>query len=551
MKEILIAVAGIILFLIGMVRLSGTARKIIDIRIKQYIKYAVEKPLYGLFTGAVSTVFFQSSSASIALTIGLVSAGLISFYSSLAIILGADIGTTLTVQFVIWKFTEISPVIISIGGLLWLTRRDKWKIAGEMIFYFGLIFFGLELVSQAAEPLKSSQALLNFFAQAKNPFIGIGLGIVVTGIVHASAIPISILVILAQQDVVTLENAIPVMMGANIGTTVTALLVGAVATRSGKRSAISHLAFKFAGVLLFLIFMPYFLDLLRVLSSSVPQQIVLGHFLLNLLIVLTFIFFLKPFARIMNKIMPGEDDTLPLWPEFLNQNDLPDTEKALGDVQQELQREMLIVHKMFTSSIDLIASPQEGKRRDISYIEMVVNNLRTQIVKFLWRISAGQPSLKLSQKLFAYTAIADDIESIGNHVIWITDLIIQKAGEKIKLSESGELEMMEIIDLVRRNLDDAMALIAEPDDQKIREIIGREEEIDVKVKDARERHIQRFHNRQCLAESGPFFVEMLIHLERMSDHCNNIAEYILDIKEELPDTKVLIIEKEENNGKNI
>ncbi len=542
MKEILIATSGVILFLIGMFRLSSTARKIIDIRIKQYIKYAVEKPLYGLFTGIVSTVFFQSSSASIALTIGLVSAGLISFYSSLAIILGADIGTTLSVQFVIWRFTEISPLFISAGGLLWLIGRDKWKIAGEMIFYFGLIFFGLELVSQATEPLKESPAFLNFFAQAKNPLFGIGLGLVVTGIVHASAIPIGILVILAQQDVVLLENALPVIMGANIGTTVTALIVGTVATVSGKRSAISHLVFKCAGVLLFLIFMPYFLILLRALSSSVAQQIVLGHFLLNLLIVFMFVFFLKPFARLMNKIIPGKDQTLPLWPEFLDQNDLSDTEKALGDVQKELQREMVIVQKMFTKSIELIACPKEGKKRDISYIEMVVNNLRAQIVRFLWQISARHLSVKLSQKLFAYTAITDDIESIGNHVILITDLVLQKSAKKIKFSESGEREIMEIIELVSRNLDDAITIIVEPCAEKIRDIISREEAVDIKVKDSRERHIKRFHNRLCQAEAGPFFVEMLIHLERISDHCDNIAQYVLDIEEKQPEDELNIID---------
>ncbi|PKN71543.1 MAG: hypothetical protein CVU54_00540 [Deltaproteobacteria bacterium HGW-Deltaproteobacteria-12] len=535
MKEILIAISGIILFLIGMVRLSLTAREVINVRIKQYIKYSVEKPLYGLLIGAVSTVFFQSSSASIALTIGLVSAGLVSFYSSLAIILGADIGTTLTVQLVIWRFTEISPIFISLGGLLWLIGREKWDVAGKMIFYFGLIFFGLEMVGQAAEPLKKSPDFLNFFAQAKNPLFGLALGVVVTGIIHASAIPIGILVILAQQDVVSLENALPVVMGANIGTTVTALLVGSVATVSGKRSAISHLVFKCTGVLLFLMFMPHFLVLLGALSSSVAQQIVLGHFLLNLLIVLVFISFLKPFARLMNKMIPGLDDPLPLWPEFLNQHDLSNPEKSLGDVQKELHRAMIIIQKMFISTIDLMAFPKEGKRKDISYIEMLVNNLRAQIVKFLWRISASQLSIKLSEKLFAYTAIVDDIESIGNHITLITDLVLQKAMKKIKFSESGEAEMLEIIGLISRNLDDARAIITEPHDQKINDIICREEEVDIKVKDARDRHIERFHRRLCQAEAGPFFVEMLIHLERISDHCNNIAEYVSDIERKAPE----------------
>lgn len=540
MKEILMAVSGIVLFLIGIVRLSSTTREIIDLRIKQYIKYAAERPFYGLLAGAVSTVFFQSSSASIALTIGLVSAGLISFYSSLAVILGADIGTTLTAQFVVWKFTEISPVFISAGGLLWMAGRGRWKFAGETIFYFGLIFFGLQLVNMAAEPLKTSTAFLTFFAETKNPLFGITLGIVVTGIVHASAIPIGIMVILAQQGIVALENAVPVVLGANIGTTVTALLVGAVANVSGKRSAVSHLVFKCAGVVLFLVFMPYFLLLLKALSSNTAQQIVLTHFLLNLLIVLIFVFFLKPFAALVNKIMPGKDETLPLWPEFLDEKHLSDTERALDDVQKELQREMAMVSKMFLNSIELITSPKEGKEKDISYIEMVVNSLRTQIVKFLWRVSARNLSVKLSQKLFAYTAIADDIESIGNHVILMTDLLHQKSARKIKFSENGELEVAEIIGLVNRNMTDATTIIADPDDQKIREVIGREEVIDIKVKDSREKHIRRFHKRQCHAEAGPFFVELLIHLERISDHCNNIAEYVADIKEKPFEVKVPI-----------
>ncbi len=531
MKEILIIISGIILFLIGMVRLSETAKQVIDIRIKQYIKYAVAKPLYGLLAGAVSTIFFQSSSASIALTIGLVSAGLISFYSSLAIILGADIGTTLTVQFVVWKFTELSPILISAGGLLWLVSRDKWKLAGEMIFYFGLIFFGLQMVNLAAEPLKNSPAFVHFFAKARNPFYGIGLGIIVTGIIHASSIPVAILVILAQQNIISLENALPIVMGANIGTTVTALLVGTVATISGKRSAISHLIFKCTGVLLFLIFMPYVLILLRFISSNAAQQIVLGHFLLNVFIVLVFIFFLKPFARTMNKILPGLDETLPLWPEFLDPNDLSDTTRALNDVRKELEREMVIVQKMFLTGVDLINYPKEGKKRDISYIETVVNNLRAQIVKFLWQISARQISVELSQRIFAYTAVADDIESIGNHVILMTDLVIQKGTKKIQFSKKGEQEVKEIIELVNKNLDEALIIISVPDDQKIRDIISREEVIDTKVKEARERHIERFHKRVCQAEAGPFFVEMLIHLERISDHCNNIAEYVWDIKE--------------------
>jgi len=531
MKEILIAISGIILFLIGMTRLSTVVGSLINSRIKEYVKYAVDKPVWGLFTGIFSTIIFQSSSASTALTIGMVSAGLISFYSSLAIILGADIGTTLTVQFVIWRFTEISPLFISLGGLLWLIGRDKWKMAGEIIFLFGLIFFGLDLVSQATAPLKNSPDILNFFTKANSTLFGIILGVVITGIVHASAIPISILALLAQQDLILLENAIPIILGANIGTTITALLAGAIATVSGKRTAASHLIFKCVGVALCLVFMPYYMAILKILSSGVAQQIVWAHFLLNLVIVIVFIFFLRPFARLMKKILPGEDETLPIWPEFLDRKYLSDVEISLNNVHKEMRREISLVHKMYLLSVNIITSYKDGRKRDILYIEMVVNNLRRQIINFLWKISVQHLSTRLSKKLFSFTAITADIESIGNHVVAITELATQKEEKKVKFSKIGEKELQEIISLVGYNIDDSMSLIDLYNDEKNNDILRREEEVDIKVKVARDKHLKRFHNRLCRAEAGPVFLEMLIHLERISDHCVNIAEYISDIKE--------------------
>lgn len=530
MKEVIIAGSGIILFLVGMIRLSSAVRHMMNARIKELVKYAVEKPFYGLITGIVSAIVFQSSSASTTLTIGLVSAGLISFYSSLAIVLGADIGTTLTVQFVIWRFTEFSPFFITVGGLLWLTRRGNWKAAGEMIFYFGLIFFGLDIISQVAAPLKQSPAFVHYFEQTNNPLLGVGLGMAVTAIVHASAIPIGILAVLAQQDLIALENAVPIVLGANIGTTVTALMAGAVANVSGKRTAASHLIFKCVGVLLCLIFLPFFIDILKLMSTSVPQQIAWAHFLLNILIVTVFIFILRPFAAVMRKILPGEDNALPVWPEYLNRKDLSDPVKSLDHVQKELQRQAKLVQIMFCRAVELMSRYEAGKSREIAYVEMVVKNLRAQIVKFLWKVSGHHLSPLFSRRVFAYTAMAGDIQSIGNHIQSIGVLAEQQALGKIIFSDCGEREFQNILLQVEQNLQDALKLMETFSAEIVKDVIRREEDVDVRVKEALENHLKRFHQRECSAEAGPIFVEMLGHLERISDLCDNIAEYVWDIQ---------------------
>ena len=531
MKEVLIFASGLVLFLFGMRKLSAGVQQLFTSRIREYIRYSVRRPVYGLLTGIGTTILFQSSSATTLLTVGMVSAGLMTFYHSLGLILGADIGTVLTVQLVVWKFTDISPLIVVSGGILWLTGKAKWKDVGEAIFYFGLLFFGLSLVAMTTAPLKDNQAVIRFFQETENPLLGLGIGMLLTGIVQASVIPISILAILAQQDLITIENALPVVFGANVGTTVAVLMASSIANISGKRSAISHLLFKCFGAVACMVALPWLIVTLRSLSSNVAQQIVLGHFLFNFFIVAFFIFLLKPYARLIEKIIPGQEETLPLWPEFLDEKYLASPEKALASVRKELQREITLVQKILVESLLLIKDYKEWKRQNIIYVEFVVDVLRREIVNFLRKISCKQLSPELSQKLFTYTAMANDIERIGDHAFILAKLASNKHQAEVSFTEMGKKELGEIEQRATENLRDAVSLIGERNAEKIKNISLREEDIDVKVKEARERHLVRYYEGICQAEAGPIFIEMLIHLERISDLCQNVAEYVDELKD--------------------
>jgi len=526
MDSVLLFISGLTLFLFGMTKLSSIMQQVLSSRIREYIVFAVKKPVYGLCTGIIATMLFQSSSATTLLTVGIVSAGLISFFHSLGIILGADIGTTLTAQFVVWKFTSISPLFIFAGGILWFLGNEKWKPFGEATLHFGLIFFGLSLVSDATAPLRYNEAFIHFFQTAKNPLLGIGAGLVFTGIVHASAIPVSILVILGIQGLITIENALPIVIGANIGTTVTALMGSVVANIDGKRSAVAHLLFKLFGAILCLIVLPLFVATLQRCSSNIAQQIVLGHFFYNLLIVVVFIFLLSPFSHFIMTIIPGKAETIPLWPEFLDKKCLARTDDALFCVQKELYREITLAKNMLTRSLELVTNFSQSKKKDIMYIELVVDNLQLEITRYLWNISCGELSPELSKKLFAFSATVYDIERIGDHATNIVDFAESKYIRKAIFSEAAKVELKEIGVLVVQNLEDTSALVQQNDKEKVQRVFTRKKEIDFKIKKAIAQHLERFYKKVCRAEAGPIFVDILINLGSVSDHCQLITEHV-------------------------
>lgn len=524
-------ITGLTIFLFGMIKLGTLMQVLFSSRIRGYIRMSVRKPVYGLLLGIVSTILFQSSSATTLVTVGIVSAGLISFYHSLGIILGADIGTTLTAQLVVWKVTAISPLIILAGGILFFAGRERWKTIGEAVFYFGIIFYGLSLIGDATSPLKENETFLRFFRDTKNPFIGLAIGIIFTGIVQASAIPVSILIILGQQGFVSIENALPIVLGANIGTTVTAIMGAVVTNINGKRTAVAHLMFKVFGVVLCLILFPLFVSLVKELSNSIAQQIAYGHFLLNLAIAIIFIFILKPFSRFIEAIFPGTDQVLPLWPEFLEEKCLVSPEEALACVKKELSREIALTQKMLGTSISLIHDFRPAKQRDISYIELVVDNVQVEITQYLWNVSCGHLTPALSKRLFAFSSIVYDIERIGDRSTNIVELAESRHKRKAIFSDPAMAELREIGDLVTKNLDDATRLIEQRDTSRIRDVFERHVQVVVAIKAATEKHLVRFYQKMCRAEAGPIFVDMLVNLERISDHCLVIAEHIKNIDE--------------------
>ncbi|OPX99791.1 MAG: Na+/Pi-cotransporter [Syntrophorhabdus sp. PtaB.Bin047] len=530
--HIFLFLAGLALFLLGMLKLSEQMQRVFSSRIREYIRFSVRQPFYGLVMGLVTTILFQSSSATTLLTMGLVSAGLVSFYHSLGIILGADIGTTLTIQLVVWKVTDISPLFLFGGIILHFLGKDRLKVIGEALLYFGTIFYGLSLIGDAAAPLKESPAFTRYFLSTQNPLTGLLIGLVFTGIVQASAIPISMLVMLGMQGLISLDNAVPIVIGANIGTTATAIIGSVASNVNGRRTALAHLIFKCAGALVCMALLHPFIAVLKTISSSIAQQVALCHFLFNFVMAGIFIFFLTPFSNVIRRILPGEHAVIPVWPEYLDTKRLAEPREALLCVRSELERQIALAQRMLRESLELFITYRKNRQQNVTYMELVMDNLQTEITTYLWGISCGSLSQPLTKKLFAFSSFAYEIERMGDRSVNLGELAEQKSRRKAHFTPAANEELRDIGTLVLENLADTARLVEKKDLALIRIVVERERRIDVKIQNAIANHLERFYRKFCVAEAGPIYVDVLVNLERISDHCRVIARLTNELEED-------------------
>ncbi len=524
-QQIILLLTGLVFLLFGMIKLGNETQRILGVRIRQFIKYLSKKAIYGIGLGAASTAVFQSSATIVVMAIGMVSAGLISFTNSLGIVLGAGIGTTITAQLVAFKITAIAPIFIIIGVFLWFTGKEKLRSWGEVIFYFGLLFFGLTLINQAIIPWKTNPAFLGLFQNIKNPLLGVLVGFIITIILQSSSATTSILVILAMQGLVTIESGLPLILGANVGTAVTPFLLSLGGGINARRTGLSHLLFKvITAIIVFPFLLPY-ASFLKFFTSNTAQQIASGHLFFSILMVCIFIFFLKPFAKLLRFLIPGKEKILPLWPEYLDKRYLSQPSLALGAVRKELTRGALLTEEMFLKALKITFKFNDSIFRNINFVEMVINSLQKDVMRFLEKVPKNKMNRNETAKLIQYSAMIDTIERLADHAVNLSKLAKYKGRGQVDFSRAAWGEIEKTKELVAKNVRDTISLIETGDKQKIQNILRREEQIDELVDKAKEKHLERFYRRECAAADGPIFNDVIINLERMSDHCVNITEY--------------------------
>ncbi len=374
---ILAATTSIILFIFGLENFSKEIQKITGDKFRTFLGRATRIPLIGVLIGAVITAFIQSSSATSLIAISLVNAGVLSFKNSLGIIFGSNVGTTVTSQLVALKLTSIAPGFIILGFLLSLIR-SRYSVFAKSLFYFGFVFFSLNLISSTLTPLQSDERLIHYLMGDQNIFLGILIGGVVTALVQSSSVTTGIVIIFTQQGLMSLNNAIPILMGANIGTTITALLSIINMDIAAKKTALAHIFFNFGGVILFLPIIYFYRGNLPLLSNDPAVALANFHLLFNVVTTIVFIILINPFAALVDRILgEGKMDFERFNLDFLkNEAEFSEIEKRLEEVLKSSYSFVEENYNLVSLSIETnFKGVYDAVKKRIAYLDFIKSEL--------------------------------------------------------------------------------------------------------------------------------------------------------------------------------
>ncbi|MCG8550017.1 MAG: Na/Pi cotransporter family protein, partial [Desulfobacterales bacterium] len=489
-SRLFISVAGgLALFLYGMDKMSTGMKATAGNRMRSILGSLTKNRVIALIVGAFVTMVIQSSSATTVMLVSFVQAGLLSFGQSLGVILGADIGTTITAQMIAFKLTDYALLMVAVGfGLKMFGKTEKLKSIGEIVMGFGILFFGMKLMSDAMKPLRTYPYFIHLMKNLEAPVLGILVGAAFTAIVQSSSATTGVLIVLAQQGLITIEGGIPVILGANIGTCVTAALAGIGASREAKRVAIAHVLFKMAGVLLFSFWIPQFADLIKSLAvqtgSGTARQLANAHTIFNVSLGLCFLPFIGFFSKIVFWIYP--DKPLPKSQEitthYIEDAVLGTPSLAIDLVRAEMSRMARLLGRMLDAIIIPFMSDgkqisrQGGKDDDVPYLvreipkqdpvypdltllegldlrEKKIDYLQGKISAYLTNIAHGVISEEEAEEVFGMVSIVKDMESMGDIIHRnMIPLITKKKRLNFDFSMEGKEELLIYHGKVRKQI---------------------------------------------------------------------------------------------------
>lgn len=503
------------------------------------LKYILDKyttsPFLGVLVGIFVTALIQSSSGTSVITIGLVGAGLLTLRQAIGIIMGANIGTTITTFIIGFNISAYALPILFIGAFcLFFVKIEKVNNVGRILFGFGGVFFSLTLMSGAMAPLKYLPAFKDVMVSLSgSPILGVFIGTTITVLVQASSATISILQNIYQEGLIPLKAALPVLFGDNIGTTITAIIAVIGSNTSAKRLAASHVMFNVIGTLIFLIFLSPFsmfvAKMEQILHLNPKMAIAFAHGSFNMMTTVLLFPFIGVLEYLVVKIIKDKkEDEEEAYKTTLDPALITAPVIALGQVKQELITMTGFALKNFKTSVSYFFDMDEKLFEKVEKREEKINTVDQEITKYLALLSKQDFGEKEGEEIAAYLDLCRDIERVGDHAHGIVKDVKYGISKKFKFSDTAYAEIRELEEIVENMIATATVALKESSIDKAVEVIDLHNKEREKEKKIRKNHIKRLSEQTCEIKAGLSFVDLVLHFTRIADHTRNIAERVLE-----------------------
>ncbi len=532
---------GLGLFLYGMTVMSEGLEKSAGNKLEKIIEKLSGNIFKGVLMGTLVTVVIQSSSATTVMVVGFVNAGIMNLTQAIGVIMGANIGTTITAQLVSIDLTMLAPIAIAIGvGIKLFSKKNKTVVIGEIILGFGILFLGMELMKDALSPLKEYEGFKNMIASiGAGSFLstlkGFAIGLGVTAIVQSSSATTGIMVALASTGALPIEAAFPMLLGTNVGTCVTALLSSISANRTAKRAAVMHLMFNVLGTAIFIVLLSGVTVKLVSASSDDPaRQLANAHTLFNVVNTILLLPFASLIVKSVGFIIPvtaEEKEATTFGIKYLDERIIETPTIAMGQVVKEVLHMGNVAKMSLESAIKAIKENDQKSVDKTFKIEKTVNSLEREISEYLIKLSNAPLDHEDRMVIDGLFSTINDIERVGDHADNIAELALFKIDNNVVFSEKAIGELDEMLERVMESYDLALEALKSKSRYTAQKVIEIEGVVDEMEKRLRKKHITRLNEGRCETSSGIIFLDMLSNLERISDHSSNIALAVLDVSQ--------------------
>lgn len=554
--DILNLLGGIALFLFGMHTLSASLEKLAGGKLETWLEKATSKPIKGVVLGAIITAVIQSSAATTVMIIGFVNSGLMKLSQAIGVIMGANIGTTatswlLSLQSIsgsdgfsflnILKPTTFTPVLAVIGVILIMfTKSDKKKTIGMILAGFAVLMFGMNSMSSATAGLAENETFCNILMMFSNPVLGVIAGAVLTAVLQSSSASIGILQSIAiSTGKVTYSVALPLLLGQNIGSCVTALISSVGANKPAKRVAFVHLYFNVIGTVVFLsifyllnafISMPFMEESLNAVGIAVI------HTGFNVLATALFLPFTKQLEKLACLTVRDDSNDEKLTPMLLDERLLKTPSVAIEQCRNVCIRMARLTQETLKMSMEVVTTYDVKKCAEVIDNENAIDIFEDKIGSYILKISSKDLSENDSKIVSSMLHTIGDLERISDHAVNIVEAAEEMHSKKIKFSQQALRELPVIVNAVSEILDMSINAFVNNDVNLAKNVEPLEDVIDQLRSDLKTRHIERLRNGKCTIELGFILQDLLTNFERVSDHCSNIAVYLIQISDNSMDT---------------